>query len=78
MNKKTLQSWKKLVGEMLNTSWKFRKLCGRPFDRGFIGELLVLKQLLDTYESKLCAVLGNNIDYAGSANKEKVILVYEH
>ena len=70
MDKKTYKNWEGLTDKMLNDSWKFRNLCGRPFDRGFIGELLVLKQLLKRYRDKLCSSLDNDIVYAGSANKE--------
>lgn len=69
MNKKTYKNWKSLTDKMLEDSWKFRNLCGRPFDRGFIGELLVIKQLLETYEADICSLLENNLIYAGSSNK---------
>jgi len=70
MNKKTYKNWKSLTDKMLDDSWKFRNLCGRPFDRGFIGELLVIKQLLETYETDICSLPENNLIYAGSSNKE--------
>ena len=70
MDKKTYKNWKSLTDKMLDDSWKFRNLCGRPFDRGFIGELLVIKQLLETYETDICSLPENNLIYAGSSNKE--------
>lgn len=70
MDKKTYKNWSNLTDKMLNDSWEFRNLCGKPFDRGFIGELLVLKQLFKRYGAKLCSSPKNDIIYAGSANKE--------
>ena len=70
MTNKEFKKWKNSTERLLDDCWKFRKLCDKPFDRGFIGELLVLKQLLDTYKADLCSKLDNKITYAGSANKE--------
>jgi len=70
MDKKTYKKWKNLTDKTLNNSREFRNLCGRPFDRGFIGELLVIKQLLKTYKAGLCSFPENNFIYAGSANKK--------
>src|SRR3989344_8858326 len=70
MDKKTYKKWKNLTDKTLNNSREFRNLCGRPFDRGFIGELLVIKQLLRKYKSKLYSSPDNDFIYAGSANKE--------
>lgn len=70
MQKKEFKKWTKLTKKILDDCREFRKLCDKPFDRGFIGELLVLKQLLDTYKTKLCANSDNKIIYAGSANKK--------
>ncbi len=58
-----------LTDKMLNDCWRFRNLCNKPFDRGFIGELLVLKQLLATYGNDLSSLLENDIIYAGNSNK---------
>jgi hypothetical protein len=69
MKNKEFKGWENSTEKLLDDCWKFRKLCGKPFDRGFIGELLVLKQLLDTYKANLCSKLDNKIIYAGSANK---------
>lgn len=69
MDKKTYKNWKSLTDKMLDDSWKFRNLCRRPFDRGFIGELLVIKQLLKTYETDICSFPENILNYAGSSNK---------
>ncbi|MBI4084960.1 MAG: hypothetical protein HY432_00415, partial [Candidatus Liptonbacteria bacterium] len=70
MDKKTYKNWEGLTDKMLKDGWRFRNLCGKPFDRGFMGELLVLKELLRKYGVRLCSSPGNNIIYAGSANKE--------
>ena len=51
-----------LVIRLLKNLWEFRKTTQTPFDRGFIGELLVLKQLLRAYKA-------SNIKYFGSANR---------
>ena len=68
MEKKTYKKWKDLTNKLLVECRKFRQLCGKPFDRGFIGELLVVKQLLETHKDELC--FGNNdLIYLGSANK---------
>ena len=70
MTNKEFKEWENSTEKLLTDCWKFRRLCGKPFDRGFIGELLVLKQLLDTHKADLCSKLDNKIIYAGSANKE--------
>jgi len=70
MEPKIFKRWGISTRRTLDTIWKFRKLCGRPFDRGFIGELLVLEQLLKTYKSKLCASTNNGFVYEGSSNKK--------
>ena len=69
MKKEIFDQWRKLTNEMLDVSWKFGRLCKKPFDRGFIGELLVFKQILDTYKKELC-LSNNSITYVGSANKK--------
>lgn len=70
MDKKTYKNWKSLTDKILEDCWKFRKyLCDKPFDRGFIGELLVIKQLLKTYKTDICSLPENSITYAGSSNK---------
>ncbi len=69
MTKELYKEWKTLTDKMLDDSRKFRNLCGKPFDRGFIGELLVIKQLLNTYKSNLCSLPENDLIYAGSSNK---------
>ncbi len=68
MEKKTFKDWEESTREVLDATWKFRDLCKKPFDRGFIGELLVLERLLKTYKSKLCTH-DNGFIYVGSANK---------
>lgn len=70
MEKKKLKKWAESTHKTLEACRKLRKLCGKPFDRGFIGELLVLERLLKTYQSRLCASADNRFEYAGSANKE--------
>jgi hypothetical protein len=71
MNNKTYKNWKILTNKILEDCYKFRNLCcEKPFDRGFIGELLVVKKLLDTYEKELCSSPENNLEYNGSSNKK--------
>lgn len=70
MKNQEFKKWENLAKKILDDCWKFRRLCDKPFDRGFIGELLVLKQLLNTYKTELCSTLENKIIYAGSANKK--------
>lgn len=67
MKSKKFKNWESLTNKMLDNSWKFRNLCEKSFDRGFIGELLVLKQLLDTYKSELCSVIDSSIAYTGGS-----------
>src|SRR3989338_9954618 len=62
MTNKEFKEWKKSTERLLNDCWKFRKLCDKPFDRGFIGELLVLEQLLQIYKTV-------NTKYLGSATR---------
>lgn len=72
MENKEFQRWKKLTNEILDTSRKFgQEVCqGKSFDRGFIGELLVVKQLLETYGAKLCSRVDNRLTYVGSVQKK--------
>ena len=51
-----------LITRLLKNLWEFRRTVQTPFDRGFIGELLVLRQLLRTYKT-------GSIKYFGSANR---------
>ena len=51
-----------LITRLLKNLWEFRRTVQTPFDRGFIGELLVLRQLLRTYKT-------GGIKYFGSANR---------
>ncbi|OGY63625.1 MAG: hypothetical protein A3I89_00220 [Candidatus Harrisonbacteria bacterium RIFCSPLOWO2_02_FULL_41_11] len=68
MKNQDFKKWKNLIKKVLDDCWEFRSLCGKPFDRGFIGELLVLKRLLEKYEVQLCSDSGEFV-YAGSSNK---------
>jgi len=68
MKNKDFKKWEKLIKKVLDDCWEFRSLCGKPFDRGFIGELLVLKRLLAKYETQLCSAQSEFV-YAGSSNK---------
>lgn len=69
MKKEELKKWEDSTRKTLKACRGFSKLCGKPFDRGFIGELLVLERLLKTYGSRLCASAENGFKYVGSANK---------
>ncbi len=69
MKREELKEWTDSTRKTLDTCREFSKLCCKPFDRGFIGELLVLGRLLETYKSKLCASAENGFKYAGSAKK---------
>jgi len=64
------KKWEKLTNKILKECWEFRNLCGKPFDRGFIGELLVLSQLLREYKKDLCSNEDNYVIYNGSSNKK--------
>lgn len=69
MKKEELRKWADSTRKTLDACRKFGTLCGKPFDRGFIGELLVLGRLLETYKSKLCVSTENGFKYVGSAKK---------
>ncbi|KKW11683.1 MAG: hypothetical protein UY50_C0008G0009 [Parcubacteria group bacterium GW2011_GWA2_49_9] len=69
MKKEEVRKWVDSTRKTLDACRKFSKLCGKPFDRGFIGELLVLERLLKTYGAKLCSFAANGFQYVGSANK---------
>ncbi|MEK7170300.1 MAG: hypothetical protein AAB767_03370 [Patescibacteria group bacterium] len=69
MRKEVVVKWLTSTRKVLGASRAFGRLCGKPFDRGFVGELLVLERLLQTYKLKLCASDKNGFEYAGSANK---------
>ena len=69
MNKKTYKKWKNLTDKMLVDTHNFRNLCDTSFDRGFVGELLVIKQLLETYEKELCSSPENNLIYIRGVKK---------
>ena len=53
---------KDLIKRLLKDLWEFRNIIEIPFDRGFIGELLIYEQLLRTHRVE-------DIKYFGSANK---------
>lgn len=69
MKKEELKRWEGSTRKTLEACKEFSQLCGKPFDRGFIGELLVLERLLKTYGPRLCASIENGFKYVGSANK---------
>lgn len=69
MKKEELKKWEDSTRKTLEACRGFSQLCGKPFDRGFIGELLVLERLLKTYEFRLCMSAENKFEYVGSANK---------
>lgn len=69
MKKEELKEWTDSTRKTLKACRKFSKLCGKPFDRGFIGELLVLERMLKTYGSRICASAENGFKYVGSASK---------
>jgi len=70
MKRQELKKWQDLTQKILNDAWQFKQLCKKPFDRGFIGELLVLNTILKTYGSDICNSPNSNFVYAGSANKK--------
>ncbi|MDP3999258.1 MAG: hypothetical protein Q8P76_01525 [bacterium] len=69
MKNQNFKKWGRLIKKVLNDCWEFRSLCEKPFDRGFIGELLVLKRLLEKYKAQLGSTRGEFF-YAGSSNAE--------
>lgn len=69
MDKKLVAEWKYEISKILYASRKFMQSCNKNFGRGFIGELLVLNQLIKTFEKELCQE-GNEIKYSGSSRKK--------
>lgn len=68
MLRSNLVLWRRLSDKLLADCRKFMLSCNEQFGRGFIGELLVFRQLLVSFEKKL---LGNNsIEYFGSSKKD--------
>jgi hypothetical protein len=43
MINKEFKEWKNSAERLLEDCWRFRKLCKKPFDRGFIGGTTGLK-----------------------------------
>jgi hypothetical protein len=62
------KEWERSANKILDVSWEFMKSCNVSFDRGFVGELLTLSQLIRTYEDVL-SIEGNRISYLGSSIK---------
>lgn len=69
MDKKLLTAWEAEIDKILTASHKFMQSCNKNFGRGFIGELLVLNQLIKTFRNELYKE-GNEIKYSGSSKKD--------
>jgi hypothetical protein len=70
MKNSSLKRWEQSLDKLLNAVRAFGQVCDRPFDRGFIGELLALRQLFKTYGRR-----SSSIEYYGSSAKEHDIKV---
>jgi len=68
METRAVREWQRLANEILDASWEFMNCCSVNFDRGFIGELLTLSQLIRTYD-RVLSDEGNGISYLGSSKK---------
>jgi len=69
MDKKLLSRWEAEIDKILSASHVFMQSCNKNFGRGFIGELLVLNRLINTFRNELCKD-GNGIKYSGSSKKD--------
>jgi hypothetical protein len=68
MDSRITKEWGTLADTILDASREFMNSCNASFDRGFIGELLTLSQLIRTYKSALSNE-GNRISYLGSSKR---------
>lgn len=71
MDIRIIKEWERLANTILDASRGFMKSCNASFDRGFIGELLTLPQLIKAYENVLS-------DDAPSPVRKRPLLTRSH